>query len=148
MREWIVDLVGEKPSPLNLVIEAPLSVTFDRQGNPTGRKIEKQDGKHRYWYEGLGCLVTTGALYLIRAINDANADREARLFEGFVSFKSGGSGKAHEYDVEQLRMIVRNPTEDSIYSADQFEMREDHRIQSAFLVAGRNCGIPAVLMTK
>ena len=55
--------------PVNLVIEAPLSVCFDKNGNPKGRKIEHQDGKVRYWYSGLGCAVMVAAIYLIHEIH-------------------------------------------------------------------------------
>jgi len=43
---------------VNLVIEAPLSVSFDYKGNPVGRSFERRIGHNpRYWYLGLGCCV-------------------------------------------------------------------------------------------
>src|SRR5258705_5958272 len=60
----IVDKIARSKGETNLLIEAPLSVCFSPSGNPTGRSIEKEDGKTRYWYIGAGCAVMVAALYL------------------------------------------------------------------------------------
>lgn len=112
----IINYLKKHQEPTNLVIEAPLSVSFDKYGNPTGRKPEKQNGKTRYWYVGAGCVVMVAALYLIKAIADSKPPAEVRLFEGFVSFKNkkGDSGKNkrrnsnHKEDVQLLRDAVEN----------------------------------------
>ena len=91
--------------PINLVIEAPLSVAFSVSGNPAGRHFERRDGKSRYWYVGLGCSVLTSATYLLRAITEARPTREIRLFEGFVSFKAKGKSD-HCEDVRDLKRVV------------------------------------------
>src|SRR4051794_21199759 len=74
-RDQIVEHVKRAASLTNLVIEAPLSVCFNKNGNPTGRRFEKEtsDGntKTRYWYTGLGCSVLVAATYLIRRITEA-----------------------------------------------------------------------------
>lgn len=36
--------------PLNLLLEAPLSVAFSEDGNPSGRTIEKRGLQSRYWF--------------------------------------------------------------------------------------------------
>jgi hypothetical protein len=56
-KRCILSLAEAARSPLNLVIEAPLSVCFNAAGNPKGRSIEKEGSKTRYWYNGLGCAV-------------------------------------------------------------------------------------------
>src|SRR5437870_7573458 len=61
---------------LNLLIEAPLSVAFNAAGNPAGRTIERLGSQHRYWYEGLGCVVMTSAMYLLRALKDSEPRRD------------------------------------------------------------------------
>ena len=66
--QMIVEQIRQSKSTINLVIEAPLSVCFDSIGNPTGRKIEKEAEKSRYWYTGAGCAVMVAAMYLIRDI--------------------------------------------------------------------------------
>ena len=69
----IVEHITRANSATSFVIEAPLSVCFNKNGNPTGRKIEKEtiEGKTktRYWHAGLGCSVMVAAMYLIRAIS-------------------------------------------------------------------------------
>jgi hypothetical protein len=71
-KQRIVEHVKRATSPTSLVIEAPLSVCFNRSGNPTGRLIERESvegkTKTRYWHAGLGCSVMLAAMYLIRDI--------------------------------------------------------------------------------
>lgn len=140
--------VGSINSPaLNLLIEAPLSVAFNSRGNPAGRSIERLGSKHRYWYEGLGCLVMTSALYLLRALHDSKSKREIRLFEGFVSFKRKGSVSSHCADVQALRAVVldRNREPSSVVAGAQLAAASSDRLVSAFAVAGMDFGIPPVV---
>lgn len=44
----LVQLVTASTRPLNIVLEAPLSVAFSETGNPDGRAIERRDNKSRY----------------------------------------------------------------------------------------------------
>src|ERR1700676_4521123 len=104
---WVVKSIRAQRTPLNLLIEAPLSVAFNKYRNPTGRTFELVGDQHRYWYVGAGCVVMTAALYLIRAIHDANINTEVRLFEGFVSFKERKTRSNHGADVHKLRNIVK-----------------------------------------
>jgi len=71
----------QRKTPLNALLEAPLSVAFGPNGNPTGRSVEKRNGQTRYWYVGLGCSVLVAATYLLRSIHDLPFHREIRLFE-------------------------------------------------------------------
>jgi hypothetical protein len=134
----------------NLVIEAPLSVCFDARGNPRGRTIERSGAQNRYWYTGAGCTVMTAALYMIRALYDARPSANFRLFEGFVSFKLRGAKSSHEEDVNALRETVRNPgaTKGRLVSADELKISENDMLQSAFRVAGMDCGVPAIIMVR
>lgn len=136
--------------PLNLLIEAPLSVAFDQNGNPTGRKCIDPSGKnHRYWYEQPGVGMMVAALYLVRAVIDAGIGREVRLFEGFASFK--GEGKSdHKKDVEDLRNIVKNERNECIrFPGDH---AGDTILKSAFAVIDsrkiRPEEIPPVVYTR
>jgi hypothetical protein len=101
-------IVTAGSKPVNLLLEAPLSVAFNSKGNPTGRKIEKHpDGKQtRYWYLGLGCGVMVAATYLLRSISDAAPTTEIRLFEGFASFNYKGKKSSHTKDVKGLREVA------------------------------------------
>jgi hypothetical protein len=96
-------------APINLVIEAPLSVSFDKKGNPKGRTIEKDNGKTRYWYIGPGCAVMVATLYALQTLEKICSDREIRLFEGFVSFKDIQERTNHSKDVLLLRDVVKAP---------------------------------------
>ena len=74
-KNHLVERATASTEPLNLVLEAPLSVAFDSKGNPTHRSIELRDGKQRYWYVSAGASVLVAATYLIRAISDASIAR-------------------------------------------------------------------------
>jgi hypothetical protein len=133
--------------PLNLLLEAPLSVAFNSAGNPTGRSIERRKKQSRFWYVGLGCSVLVAATYLLRAVQDAAPQREIRLFEGLVSFKPRGISSNHAADVLLLRKVVWEPDSGlgCIVSANQLATSPEDRLQSAFLVAGMDFGIPPVI---
>ena len=147
--ERLCHFIANSTKPVNLVIEAPLSVAFDSKGNPTGRAVEKQGSKTRYWYTGLGCAVMVAALYLVRRIiTEAPSNVEIRLFEGFVSFKEKGTESNHSMDVKRLREVIENPNRypESIIEPEALKMNDSDRLQSAFLVAGIDAGIPPLIM--
>jgi hypothetical protein len=146
-RDLIVDITAKATGPVNLTIEAPLSVAFDKSGNPNGRRIEKQGAKTRYWYNGLGCAVMVAAMYLVRAIHDACPKQHVRLFEGFVSFKNPEIESDHRRDVLLMRQVVMEPVANagSIIGPDALKMANDDRIVSAFCVGGLDYGVPPVI---
>jgi len=92
---------AEGESEFNLILEAPLSGTFDGSGNPCGRlPFEKQNGATRYWYLQAGANVGLGAAFLLRNLSRRLETSTVHLFEGFVSFKSDSS--EHTTDAEAL----------------------------------------------
>jgi hypothetical protein len=145
----IVEHIAAANSTTHLVVEAPLSVCFNKDGNPTGRRIEKEvfDGrtKTRYWHLGLGCGVMVAAMYLMRAIATASPKSPVRLFEGFVSYKDDPTD--HLADVMLLRDVVKEPDKfkECIVSADQLAVTSNDVILSAFEVCGWYYGVPAVI---
>ena len=146
----LVDLAIEQAGndaglPLNLLLEAPLAVAFDRNGNPTGRSTDVQNGKRRYWYTqpAIGLIVACG--HLLRAIEDCQMQRDVRLFEGFVSFKPPGVKSSHMWDVAKLRAAVRNPAEAHIVDPEDLKQNANDRIESAFAFAKMDFGIPPVI---
>jgi len=142
----LVELAAASTRPLNIVLEAPLSVAFAQTGNPVGRSVELRDGKSRYWYVGLGCSVLVAATYLVRAISDAQRTREIRLFEGLVSFKPKGLASKHSKDVLLLRDIVWNiPGVGRVVPPDELAISSDHTLRSAFAVSGMDYGVPPVI---
>src|SRR5438874_1419213 len=81
----IAQAAARGDSPLNLLIEAPLSVAFTGDGNPTGRSVERRGRESRYWYAGLGCSVLVATMHLLQAVLAEHPRGEIRLFEGFAS---------------------------------------------------------------
>lgn len=136
--------------PLNLVIEAPLSVAFNPDGNPIGRAIEKQGKKTRYWYVGPGCSVLVATMYLIREISSLHPQREIRLFEGLASFKEKGVKSSHKEDVSALRRIVfrEEGAKGSIVAPEKLAQGTNGALISAFFVLGLNYGIPPVIVVN
>lgn len=106
LQKWLQGVVRMTPGPLNLVIEAPLSVAFNSSGNPTGRAIERRGSVTRYWYVGLGTTVLVAATYLLRSLQAVEATTNIRLIEGLASFKSRGVPSDHAWDVVALRAVA------------------------------------------
>ncbi|MCG5539321.1 hypothetical protein [Halorhodospira sp. 9622] len=144
----ICDFIVNSRQPVNLMIEAPLSVAFDDQGNPTGRSVEKQGGKTRYWYFGLGCTIIIAALYLLREVFESKGKTEVRLFEGFVSFKDKNKKSNHSRDVKMLREVVedRSSHPGAIVEEAGLRIKESDTLKSAFMVAGMDVGVPPVIV--
>lgn len=148
LKTEVLEIVATGRMPLNLLIEAPLSVAFNKNGNPTGRSIERRESQSRYWYVGLGCSVLVAATYLLRAIHDAGGQRGIRLFEGLASFKPKGVRSSHSDDVLNLRQVIWKGDSKlgSIVPSENLAASPEDRLQSAFLVAGMDFGIPPVVV--
>lgn len=122
--EWLEST--KKPScypALNLMIEAPLSMAFARrgepdcqlesatQGNPIARipdQLEETDGngqvhrKLRLWYTQPAAGLMIASMRLVQELSAALQDWKIRLFEGFVSFKTGQETGGHWEDTCKL----------------------------------------------
>lgn len=148
LKTEVLEIVVADGRPLNLLIEAPLSVAFNENGNPTGRLVERREKQTRYWYVGLGCSVLVAATYLLRAIHDAQSKREIRLFEGLASFKPKGVRSSHSDDVLNLREIIweGNLKSGRIVPPEQLAASPKDRLLSAFLVAGMDFGVPPIVV--
>ncbi len=147
MVEEVVSACTSPGGPLCLLLEAPLSVAFSSDGNPTGRRPERNGSKHRYWYSGLGASVLTSATYLLRAIADSPPKRDIILFEGFASFKPRGTPSSHVGDVARLRDVVWDPAahQGAVLGPDALAANPTDRLMSAFAVAGMDYGLPTVV---
>lgn len=147
LQVFLVSSVTSGSESMNLLLEAPLSVSFVVNGNPTGRSVERRDGKSRYWYVGLGCSVLVAATYLLRAIHEAQPSREIRLFEGLVSFKPKGARSSHFNDVLSLRSVIWESRSSlgRVVPAEELPASKGDQVKSAFVVSGMNFGIPPVV---
>lgn len=146
--ERLKKLCKECTTPINLVIEAPLSVAFDSKGNPAGRSIERLGKQTRYWYVGLGCSVLVAATYLLRELVAVQTSTQIYLIEGMVSFKDKSVKSSHSSDVLALQSVVRDRKNGRGYIVTPNELKqvEDHTLKSAFQVAGMDFGIPPVIV--
>jgi hypothetical protein len=148
LRDRVVRAAIEgEAAPLNLLIEAPLSVAFTTNGNPTGRSIERRPEGTRFWYAGLGCAVLVAATYLVRAIASAKVKREIRIFEGFVTFKPKTARSSHIDDVLHLRDVVWQPEKypGAITPPEKLALDPTDIVSSAFAVLGLDLGVPPVI---
>lgn len=126
--------------PLNLLLEAPLSVAFKKNGNPTRRRCDAKNGKSREWYVNAGATTLIAADHLLRNLIDCQIQREVRLFEGFVSFKdpknqaktAGARRQGHICDVLQLKGVVWDRNKACIFAPEKLAHHKEDRIQSAF----------------
>ena len=136
------------PSPLNLMIEAPLSVTFNKSGNPTGRACDYKDGEHRLWYTQSAPQMFLAAGYLLQALVACGIQRDVRLYEGFASFKLPRVKSSHTGDVKALRDAVwdpRNPERGEIFCPTELKRCKNDKLEPAFGFMGMDLGIPPVI---
>lgn len=140
----IVEFVRNSDTQVNLVIEAPLSVTFRENGNPISRSIEHQNGQWRQWYAGAGAVVFIATQYLLKRIIEMEFERDIVLFEGFVSFNFGGDHCAH---VIALRNLIREQCRHAaeVFDSHQLRINQTDNILSSGELQGVDFGIPAVL---
>ena len=143
----MVKLVKKQVARQNvrLVLEAPLSVTFNKSGNPTGRACDVKAGekKARYWHQQSATPMILSAGYLLREIANQRIKHEVRLFEGLVSWKKSKS--PHTRDAKVLKNAVWNPNQDEIFDAGKIKRHSTDTLKSAFEVMGMNFGIPPVI---
>jgi hypothetical protein len=95
-KQLIVEHIKNSRALTNLVIEAPLSVCFNQQGNPTPRKCVERveiDGKiqSRPWYQAGGIMIA--AMHLIRAI--AESDPKAIAAQALHGMEHVAESRAH-----------------------------------------------------
>lgn len=152
VRRVIRNAAEPSTNPLNLVLEAPLSVAFNNQGNPTGRRGDRESTgtrtETRYWYTGAGPSMMIAAGHLLKRLADSCPKREIRLFEGFVSFKRSGAKSDHCADALALRAAVLDTTKGYLVSEDELKESDLDRLESAFAFAGMDFGIPVVIFPR
>ena len=129
------------PQGLNLLLEAPLSVAFQQNGNPTRRSCDSQGGKHRDWYVNAGATTLIAAGRLLRKLDGCQGQGNISLFEGFVSFKRSEDRprskaeriEAHKRDVLKLKNAVWTRANAQIIDPRELQQKNtDHLIESAF----------------
>ena len=155
------------PSHLNLLLEAPLSVAFKEDGNPTRRLCDQiNKKKYRDFYVNAGATTLIAADHLLRALHCSQRPGDVRLFKGFVSFKPKGTKSSHIKDVLKLKTIVCNPatacishphklgqacgciqSAACIFGPEQLTKQPGDRVQSAFAFLNKGL-IPPVIRSN
>ncbi len=135
------------PKPLNLMLEAPLSVAFADNGNPSGRLFEKQGRKHWYWYENAGAAMVIAAGYLLRKLQDCGIQREVRLFEGFMPGKQATPKDRHVEVAKKLRNAVWN-LDASKSPSKKIKALDSGCVKSISNLFGMDFSVPPVILTK
>ena len=123
--------------PLNLLIEAPLSVAFQCNRNPSRRKCDTKGNIHRDWYVNAGATTLLAASYLLQELVECEGRRRVRLFEGLVSFKRSGSApktkagriEANKADVLKLKNCVWHEANDQIFAPSDLRQNPTDIIQ-------------------
>jgi hypothetical protein len=142
----VVSAICGSQSEINLMIEAPLSVSF-RNGLPATRLVEREGSQSRSWFTGAGCAVMVASMYLLREISQSEPAVTVRLFEGFVSFKDRAQKSDHKYDAKLLKEALQYPERysGSIISENDLKEQTNDDLMSAFSVMGLDYGVPVVV---
>jgi len=126
---------------INLMIEAPLSVTFNNTNNPVRRSFEKRGKSTRYWYLQGGVVTLLSAAYLIRQLYDLK-ESNISLFEAFISFKPQKTDHMDDASLME-RGIVEGAL--PIGKAD-IRMSKEHKIEASMAKFGYSFGVPPVFI--
>ncbi|MCE2501118.1 MAG: hypothetical protein J4G13_09675 [Dehalococcoidia bacterium] len=133
-------------TPLNLVLEAPLSMTFGNAGNPITRACDTGNGPPRPWTAGAAPIVTVSAISLLtklRDAGDAGIEREVRLFEGFVS---GRPNLDHVGVCRLLRDAVWQRQERQIFVGDEIKQNNNDNLLTILWILGMGpIAVPPVI---
>jgi hypothetical protein len=140
------DLVGAcsagRSSPLNLMLEAPLSIAFDASGNPAARSFERRKAQSRAWYlQGGVVTLFSAALMLIRLAERSQVP--IALYEAIISFKT--SKTDHAADAQLMRTAATNSNLTPL-EADKIRERPTDMLESSLCRFGYDFGIPPVFV--
>ena len=141
--------------PLNLLIEAPLSVAFQPNGNPGRRAYDTYKKEYRDWHHNAGAATLLAAQFLLRELYECHTRRrEVRLFEGHVSFKSEedkrleGEDKdraeSHKRDVLALKNAVWHRRRAQIFCPHQLQGDPTMDVESPFPFFARTLVPPVI----
>ena len=134
--------------PLNLLIEAPLSIALRPDNGAALRLCDTWKGKNRFWHYQAGATTLLAAQMFLRALHECQTrQRKVRLFEGHVSFKGGGSkgAQVHKDDAWALREAVWNEKNGQRFEPRRLIKEESKlRIESPFPFFGKDL-IPPVI---
>ena len=141
-----VEWIQRQDSPINLMIEAPLSMAFDQRGNPIPRRVEKFGSQTRPWYSGPGATVLIATLHLIVHLREYCPEASIKLFEGFVSFKPPEAKSDHIWDAVRLSDSIRSGPNEMVEFWGQEDLEAQGTVlSSVFIPCGFDPGVPAIV---
>ena len=141
--EKIRKRIEVRRTPINVMIEAPLSISFDSNGNPVGRTFEKKGLKARYWYLQGGAVVMFASMLLLQRIAESNGPI-VRLFEAFVSFKLEKTD--HAADACLMRDWLLGSVDAETFEPEKFDQGTKINTTSSTAKFGIDFGVPPVVM--
>ena len=128
--------------PLNLLLEAPLSMAFNTAGNPKARDFEYHvGGVYRGWYYQTGASTMLTAANIIDELSKCRLRRRIRLFEGFAPLP----GASHTRVVNMLRQVIVDQDADAIVHPDAVITPGTGTVRPIFGIHGRDPKIPPVV---
>lgn len=148
LRDVVLDTVKKKAGPVAILIEAPLSMAFNKDGNPTARAIEIDDQRRRRnWYSGPGASVLVAAAHLLGEMAQGRIARDVYIFEGFKSFRIAGERSDHRQDVRELRAVARGDAtcQGGVVQPQYLPRDESDELRPLLSLLGFKSEIPAVV---
>lgn len=134
----IMRLVERAENPINIMIEAPLSIAFASDGNPTLRAFERQGESKRYWYMQGGLVTLFAASILLHQL--AMLPQKVFLYEAIISFKR--SRTDHAADASLMASTIAD--HQAPLAAHQLKSAPTDELVSSTFHAGLDFGIPPV----
>ena len=165
LKDMVIEHSGVYPEPpLNLLIEAPLSVAWksgdnhELRGNPGHRACDSYPGwRDRHWHYNAGSSTLLAAQFLLETLFECQTrQRVVRLFEGHVSFKNdqeksiakGNPSESHMRDAMAMKHAVWSGTRRDIFCQDEIIGHDPNLIlESPFHFLGRAL-IPPVIRVR
>ena len=143
---------------LNLLIEAPLSVAIQKNGNPIPRLCDRLPNRcqPRPWYVNAGATTLIAAQFLFRELHCHEVRRTVRLFEGFISFKRASEGNKtarlkeaeHIEDVLKLKNAIWTPANAEVLEPDNLTEYGNRIESSAFPFLDKHLIPPVILINS
>lgn len=131
---------------IHLIIEAPLSMCFSKEGNPIGRCFEQKNAKTRYWFMSPGTTTMLAAAIFLEQIHDIYVPlpRKVYLYEGFVTFKELKT--THEADAQLLLDVLTGKMPGKIKGYEGIMPPGGNSLRSIRFLGTTVRGIPSVII--
>ncbi len=120
-----------------MMLEAPLSVAFSKEGHPVPRVFEKNGTAVRYWYMQSGAVVLISAFYFLQHLR-TTTKHTVNLYESFISFKKGRT--EHYADCDAMKKAILNNQK----PITEFTQKPEDTLECITKSTGWDFGVPPV----